>query len=390
MNVMFYGSCYPPTPYGASRYVDNLTRALAAKGHGVSVVTHSETGLASEGARDGITVYRIGGRQELQGRDAARKALAIAAARRSDIIQGVDYLGECAALIREADRPPICIKVSSSISMRALRRSLGHGAWNSLMVELAALRAWRQWRNERVCLREADLLFAPSHRAFYELARQRIRVPARHAVIPNPVSIPESWTNAESTDPLLLYVGRLDFGKGVASLPGILRAVRDVYPATQLVLAGGDHYARGIGSVAQWLKKRFGQDVEHTIFAGALDQAALDAWFVKAWVVLIPSRWDSCPNAMLEAMARGKPLVASPHGGMPELVEGCGTTIAAPDGSAFVNGVLELLSDTGLRQRQSRRLVNRALACYKPDRVVDQYIRFLQAGLLDLRENGKT
>ncbi len=389
MNVLFYGSCYPPCLYGASRYIDNLSRALVARGHGVTIVTHKVEGLPAQDEKEGGCIYRVVEEDQLGTRAGAQAALRIAANAGVDIIQGVEYLGECAAILRERDHPPVCIKAISSISMRVLRQSLAYGFLQAVLVHLACVRAWRQWRDELCCLRDADWLFTATRRVREELVRQGIVVPAHHGVVPNPVMIPEGWQNDEAKAPVLLFVGRLDFGKGVASLPGVLRAVRAIYPSTKLVLAGGDHYARGIGSIAAWLRERFGQDAGHVVMAGALGQAELNACYAQAWVVLVPSRWDSCSNVTLEAMARAKPLVVSPHGGMQELVDGCGVTVADPGDPSFAGGILELLSDAALRKAQGLRLHERALACYAPERIVEQYINFVEAGLHGIRERNK-
>jgi len=378
VNILFYGSGFPPIPYGASRYFDNLSRALVGRGHGVTIVTAVADGVPDYEERDGMHIHRIGTTTDLRTADAAKTTLGIAAEAGSDLIQGVEYLGECASILRQVDRPPVCIKVISSISMRVLRGSLAFYAWQRPLVTLACLRAWRQWRDERVCMSRADLAFAATERVFRELDQQNARVTDFREVIPNPVRVPAVWENAEAAEPTLLYVGRLDFGKGLGWLPAILREVSRTVPNVRLVLAGGDTNARCIGSVETWLRSRFGDEIQRVRFMGSLQQEELDACYRQAWVVIVPSRWDSCSNVTLEAMARAKPVVVSPHGGMPELVAGTNAPIAAPDAPAFSAAVVSLLADETGRESLGNALQSRAKEKFSLDRVADQYCDFAE------------
>ncbi len=388
MNILFYGSSYPPIPYGASRYFETLSRGLVRRGHSVDVVTAAAPGAGENETRDGVRVHRIGPSDRLRTAEAAREALRIAARVRADLIQGVEYLGECAPLLRERDRPPVCIKAAASISLRALRRSLAHLHRQRVFVTLACLRAWRQWRAESLCLRRADVLIAPSRRVFLELERQGMKLPARRSVLPNPVDMPPDWQNRESETPTMLFVGRLDFGKGVGYLPEIWARIRARAPSARLVIAGGDTFARGIGSVRQWLNRRFDGFHDSVRFTGQISRAALDEEYRRAWVVIVPSRWDSCSYVTLEAMARAKAIVVSPHGGMPELVEGTGAPVADPATAAFAEAIVDLLEDKERRRSLGALLRQRAAAEFAPERAVDAYVEFIESCGLGKRREG--
>lgn len=378
MNIIFYSSCYPPKQYGVSRSFDNFSRALALRGHAVAVVTAQMPGWPDQEEKEGVRIFRIAPANRLRSAAAADKIIQIARELKTELIQGVDYLGECAPLIRRTDRPPICIKISSSISLRMLRRSLAFYAWQKPIVALACLRSWRQWRAELFSMHKADFLMAPSHKVFLELERQGAALAPIRAVIPNPVEILESWQNAEDASPMLLYVGRLDFGKGVGSLPAILKAVRSKVPDVRLTVAGGDSYARGVGSVRAWMVRHFAENIDRVHFTDELDSPQLDEYFRRAWVVVVPSRWDCFPNATLEAMARAKPVVVSSNGGMPELVQGTDAPIADQDSPDFSAAISALLVDLSKRNALGLALRRRAIDYFNPDLVVDAYCRFVQ------------
>jgi len=59
---------------------------------------------------------------------------------------------------------------------------------------------------------------------------------------------------------------------------------------------------------------------ERVEFAGDRPHAEVPTWLAASDVVALPSRMEGCPNIVLEAMASGRPVVASRVGGVPELL----------------------------------------------------------------------
>ena len=59
---------------------------------------------------------------------------------------------------------------------------------------------------------------------------------------------------------------------------------------------------------------------ERVTFAGFQEPDAVARWMRAADVVCIPSHREGCPNAMLEALASGRPVVASRVGGIPDII----------------------------------------------------------------------
>ena len=69
-------------------------------------------------------------------------------------------------------------------------------------------------------------------------------------------------------------------------------------------------------------------------------------------VFVLPSLWEGMPNAVLEAMAVGTPVVATNVGGGPEVIIGDETGILVPseDSDALAQAIIRLLEDPVLRQ----------------------------------------
>lgn len=113
--------------------------------------------------------------------------------------------------------------------------------------------------------------------------------------------------------PVLLALGRLSFEKGYADLVEAAALVRRVHPEFRLVIVGEGHERQQIEAVI----RRTGM-ADHVILAGHDNH--VDPWLAMASGLVISSHSEGSPNALLEAMAAGLPIVATKVGGIPEIV----------------------------------------------------------------------
>jgi glycosyltransferase involved in cell wall biosynthesis len=117
------------------------------------------------------------------------------------------------------------------------------------------------------------------------------------------------------------YVGRLSREKGVHVLLQALSAAGD--PPFKIV---------GDGPDAEYLRKAaLALGLKQTHFVGRVSPEQVDLVLRKARFVVLPSLWnENAPLAALEALARGRPLIVSSVGGLPELADGGRGWIARP------------------------------------------------------------
>ena len=111
----------------------------------------------------------------------------------------------------------------------------------------------------------------------------------------------------------LLYVGRLDRQKGLDDLLRALPGVFEQLPEHHLLLVGEGPQR---GELQRLTAKLSLRDRVH--FAGVRDD--VPAIMTAAELIVLPSRWEGMPNVVLEAMAAGKPIVASRAEGVCELL----------------------------------------------------------------------
>jgi glycosyltransferase involved in cell wall biosynthesis len=354
--------------------------ALEGRGHHAVVLTGRVPGLPEVSETESGTVCRLYDRKDIGTPAFTQCVLGVARRHKVDWIEGADHWGEAACLLGTGrrDRLPVVVKVHSSTALGVLWKSQILYPWQWPFVQLARMRVWRRVRDERRCLFRADALMTPSVRILDELRKQSLPLPSRCATIPNPVVPIDGWNNEEAPDPTLLLVGRIDIGKGIQYLPSILRSLSIRHPKLRVEIAGNDTYARGLGSLQRWLSSRCGESGSRLLFLGRLNGDELDAAYRRAWVVIVPSRWDNFPTVVLEAMARGKAIVASPNGGMPEMLQGTSCRIATPATDAFAGAVSALLADATLRSAAGASGREKAERHYAPAAVVPRYIAFLE------------
>lgn len=116
----------------------------------------------------------------------------------------------------------------------------------------------------------------------------------------------------------LLFVGRLYEGKGVHVLLQSFKKIVQELPAAKLDIVGADESGkRQYFNMAQGLG--IGGQVE---FHGQVGHEKIATFYRQAFLVVLPAVWiENNPIVLLEAMAAGRPIVASRIGGIPEIVK---------------------------------------------------------------------
>ena len=116
--------------------------------------------------------------------------------------------------------------------------------------------------------------------------------------------------------------------------------------------------------------------IEHAFtFHGHRDD--VPACLAAADLFVLPSRSEACPNAVLEAMAAGLPIVASGVGGIVELIHDNRTgLLVAPDNPpALCRRICELMANPARASQIGAAARAEALARYSFDRMVDAFDR---------------
>lgn len=172
----------------------------------------------------------------------------------------------------------------------------------------------------------------------------------RRALLAAQVSAARARLGAPAGTALFLYLGAARRIRGIdALLAATARAVRAEIPLHLAVLARGADAATCERLHARC--KALGLGGRVTVIGGWLSKdellACIDACDVVVQpFVLVPSE---VPIAVLEVLARGRPLIASPIDGIPELVRNRGMIVDPLDSVAFADALRNLAHDPGKR-----------------------------------------
>ena len=159
----------------------------------------------------------------------------------------------------------------------------------------------------------------------------------------------EEWKSSgpvSCTDPIVLFAGRLERVKAPEVLVDAIALVRRKIPGATAVFAGNSGEEREGLPYLDWLKATAG-DLSGCVFAGAVPRKEMRTYLSRSRVLAIPSVFDVYPVASLEAMAAGRPVVATRTTGTSALIEryGCGTAVPPSDPVALAEALLPYLSD---------------------------------------------
>jgi starch synthase len=221
---------------------------------------------------------------------------------------------------------------------------------------------------ERTAIEAADAVIAVSAAMREDIlgcypALEPERVHVVHNGIDTGLYRPDHGTDAldriglDRSRPYVLFVGRITRQKGV---PHLLRAVRDIDPAAQVVLCAG---APDTPEIDQEFRELFGElsSVRDGVFwiPKMLPRPEVIQLLTHAALFVCPSVYEPLGIVNLEAMACGTPVVASAVGGIPEVVDDGTTGLLVPPGDDFEAGLARAM-DTVLGDPEAARRMGEA------------------------------
>jgi glycogen synthase len=351
---------YPPVVIGGlGRHVYQLATALATAGHEVVVLSrkptntdprsHPSTDDISEGVR--VVAAAQDPHEFAFGTDMMAWTLAMGHSMvrvglairdwRPDVVHAHDWLvAHPAIALAEFYDVPLVSTIHATEAGR-------HSGWvaGAISRQVHAVESW--------LVRDSDSLIACSHSMSDEITELFGPGLSEATVIPNGIDT-EGWPFARrqprSGPAELLFVGRLEYEKGVHDAIAALSRIRRTHPGTTLTIAGE-------GTQRDWLieQARKHKVLKATNFVGLVDHSSLLHLLHRADAAILPSHYEPFGIVALEAAAAGAPLVTSNVGGLGEAVIHGVTGLSYPprDIPALAAAVRTALDDPAAAQQHA-------------------------------------
>ena len=383
MNISMMCMRFPPAPGGTERHVLELGRELVKRGHGVNVLTsdmYCDTPLVKW--KDYPSMFR------------------------GNVKRSFTF-----TIPGEADYP-----VYPGIGLEALRddsdvvHSHGYGAFHSLLHPFVGkLRGkklvftlhfhpdWSDWGgSRRLWLRKmfdrrlGPLSTFPADDIIVHTALEK-REAQENGLLPHSARVhivPSGIDTARFARPparpfrtgfgigpderIVLYVGRVAQKKGLEDLVDCAPAVLARFPRTRFVVAGAD---MGLGGyLAAEVGKRGLRD--RFLVTGLLDEELLVSAYNSCDMLVLPSEYEAFGLVLAEAMACGRPCIATRVGGVPEVVDEGRTGMLVPprDPAALAEAMIEILSDPEKGRRMGEAGRAKALREFTVERMADRML----------------
>ncbi len=215
---------------------------------------------------------------------------------------------------------------------------------------------------QRLALRRAKLLVSPSYAHAREIQEELGRPHPPIVVVPNVLGLGKVEGNSKITrqPETVLYVGRIERRKGVATLLQAAAQMKDALPESRFVFAGEFHSSL-LEPEFRSLVHSHGLDSRVELL-GRVGWSVLSDWYRRSTVSVLPSHYETFGVAALEPMVFGTPVIATSGGALSEVVESevSGKLVAAGDSAALAGALTELLTDAGSRERMGQAAVARA------------------------------
>jgi glycosyltransferase involved in cell wall biosynthesis len=384
---------YHPVIGGGETQARALAEGFLTAGHRVSLLTRrSSPQLAAREVIGGVPVQRLGpsGSRHLN-----KWGLALTAGRalrrgadRFDValvcgyrVLGIPAVATCRRLGKRSVLKADSLGEWSGDYFRAGLKKVG------LRPSFPPFRLAMALRNRR--LLRADRFVAISSEIAAELKAGGVP-PTSIAHIPNSVDIDRFHPAAADEkcalrrrlglpekDPLAIYTGRLVSYKGLPLLVGVWREIAARHPRARLLLVGaGGLDIHNCESELRAFVGRHGLEGQIT-FVGPVDD--VPSWLRAADLFVLPTENEAFGISLIEAMACGLPAVATPVGGVRDILrDGAnGLSVEPRDGPGLRTALERLLTDPGLAARLGRQGREDACRKYTAERVVGLYIRLL-------------
>jgi glycosyltransferase involved in cell wall biosynthesis len=309
--------------------VEALIEGLAARGHEISLVTDGDSYAARRGRELGAEVVEIPFFSLL----GASRSLGVALAR---LLPERIHVHGSRAAFHLANAGEWASRVPCHYTVHGYH--FEHRAWP---------RKWiGRWAERRAVKRLSSIVHVCDYDRRLAETRRLVTPDCPRRVIYNGVDVEALPAAAPVAPGRVAFVGRLVPQKDPRLIAGIAKLLAE--RRIPVVIVGG-------GAEESEVRRRLAREIGdgRVALTGEVDRERALAELAGSSVLVLPSRWEGLPVAILEALAVGVPVVAAEVGGVAEALAGgrAGLLVAGREPGAFAAAAWRVLSEADLGRR---------------------------------------
>ena len=170
-------------------------------------------------------------------------------------------------------------------------------------------------------------------------------------IIPNGIDTEKFKPENQGLPNTIFWGGRFVSGKGLEYLIKALKIIEKKHHNFRLIMAGDGYLFHKIHNLVD----DYGLS-KNVIFEGRVPHNEIPKFLNSASIYVLPSIREGMPYALLEAMACGRPVVASNIPGINDVITNGENGLLVPpcDPNALANAILRLIEDHALRRKLRR------------------------------------
>lgn len=360
MNICLVCREFPPESgiSGTGTYMHSIAKCFERFGHKITVISYSRNG-ESETTDGRMTVYRIRPKN-IRGSGRFQRWVPVwylnySLAVREKLIQLNRLIGFDIIQIPEwggegffYSLKPFCPFVVKVHGPLFLNHVYDKNSKSNI------LKYFENWIERYVVKKANAVIFSST--AMKNMTRDIWKINLNNStIIENPIDLSlfapkKNQRNSIKRKPIILYVGRLEYRKGIQILIKSLPKVINNHPRTRLLVIGNDTYTgrRGRSILSETNEFLEQHDLLKNVkFIGPQKREILVEYYQNCDLFVMPSLFEPVGFTAIEAMACGKPVIVSSNSGIAERIEdGVSGFLVEPGKiealSAKINAVLNL------------------------------------------------
>ncbi|MDR3576281.1 MAG: glycosyltransferase family 4 protein [Anaerolineaceae bacterium] len=391
MRILIVLTYYRPHTSGLTIYAERLAKALARRGHQVTVLTSRYLDeLPPEEVQDGVRIIR---------------APVLFRVSKGVLMPTFGFLAD--RLVLENDVIQLHLPQFDAAGVALRGRMLKKPTVITYHCDLLMPPGLLSWLSNQAVKVMNNLAAISTHRIvtytrdYAEHSSYLTRYLNKLQVIPPPVELPEisldavstfaSKNNPQNHRPVIGMAARFATEKGVEVLLDAIPRLLEAYPNALVEFAGPYQNIMGEETYFQRLYPRIKQYEQegHWKFLGMLNPSQMAAFYPNIDVLVLPSlnSTEAFGLVQIESMFNGVPTVASDLPGVrqPVLRHGMGKIIPIGDSHALAAALIEILANPAAFRQE----VGPIKDCYQPDTIAIAYEKLFLEMQQELHSTGK-